>query len=62
MTVLTHHYRYTEPVIETRKDLDRRIEWAMTVKKTMPAFYNPQRILMLRAKRYVLRRRISERP
>ncbi|MFT6490661.1 MAG: hypothetical protein ACJAXQ_001444 [Parvibaculaceae bacterium] len=63
MTFFVHHYRHTEKVIETTETtetsetLERRIAWAATVKKTMPSLYTPQRILMLRAQRYVLRRR-----
>lgn len=57
MTALASHYRHTEPVVETLQELDRRIEWAMDMKKTMPDLYEPQRLLRLRAKRYVLRRR-----
>lgn len=57
MTALVDRYRHTEPVVETLQDLDRRIEWAMVIKKTMPARYEPQRLLRLRAKRYVLRRK-----
>ena len=60
MTTLVSHYRHTEPVVETLQDLDRRIEWAMVMKKTMPALYEPQRLLRLRAKRYVLRRQSGE--
>lgn len=63
MTFFVHHYRHTEKVTETTETtktietLERRIAWAATVKKTMPSLYTPQRILMLRAQRYVLRRR-----
>lgn len=57
MRVLVQHYRQTEMPLGTAQELERRIKSAMLCKETMPFFYNPQRILMLRAKRYVLRRR-----
>jgi len=59
MITFVHHYRHIECVSETIQDLDRRIEWAIVMKQTLPALYDPQRILRLRAKRYVLRRHSS---
>ena len=61
MTALVNHYRHIEPVTETVSDLDRRIEGVMVTKKTTPALYKPQRLLRLRAKRYVLRRQPGRR-
>ncbi|MBV1885586.1 MAG: hypothetical protein KUG61_00790 [Parvibaculaceae bacterium] len=57
MNSLVQHYQQTEAPTETIQELNRQIRWAMLCKKNMSSHYTPQRILMLRAKRYVLRRR-----
>ena len=57
MNALVQHYQQTEATTETIQELNRQIKWAMICKKNMSPQYTPQRILRLRAKRYILRRR-----